>query len=132
LRKRNASHIVFKIGLTICEELVGMESEEKTKCLGCGCLTECSLKCPTCVKLGLTTSYFCSQNCFKENWSTHQKLHRAVSKFKKQANQGRTFGYDSLVCGYKEHDKTTWREDIDLWYVLIYQRLICLHDQQSS
>uniref|UniRef100_A0A914S8Q8 Methionine aminopeptidase n=1 Tax=Parascaris equorum TaxID=6256 RepID=A0A914S8Q8_PAREQ len=28
------------------------------------------LRCPTCIKLHLSDSYFCSQECFKENWFT--------------------------------------------------------------
>lgn len=45
------------------------ESLEKRKCLGADCENDAgSLQCPTCLKLGLKDSYFCSQECFKKNW----------------------------------------------------------------
>lgn len=48
-------------------------------CAGCGKkdLPD-SMGCPTCAKLGLPPSYFCTQACFKENWSKHKKVHKAV------------------------------------------------------
>ncbi|KAF8428182.1 methionine aminopeptidase [Tirmania nivea] len=49
-------------------------------CLGIACKnTEVTLKCPTCLKLG-KESYFCSQDCFKNNWSEHKSLHKQQSK----------------------------------------------------
>ncbi|KAI1737466.1 putative methionine aminopeptidase, type I [Xylaria scruposa] len=49
----------------------------KNKCSGTGCNNEAgSLQCPTCLKLLLTQSYFCSQDCFKKNWSTHKAVHK--------------------------------------------------------
>lgn len=27
-----------------------------------------ALQCPTCLKLGIKDSYFCSQDCFKKSW----------------------------------------------------------------
>lgn len=48
-----------------------------TKCSGADCDNEAgSLQCPTCLKLGLTQSYFCSQECFKRNWITHKAVHK--------------------------------------------------------
>jgi hypothetical protein len=38
-------------------------------CLGEDCHNEAgTLQCPTCLKLGLKDSFFCSQDCFKRNW----------------------------------------------------------------
>ncbi|KAL7004530.1 Methionine aminopeptidase 1 [Cystobasidiomycetes sp. EMM_F5] len=34
-----------------------------------------SLACPTCIKLGIKTSKFCDQDCFKRNWATHKAVH---------------------------------------------------------
>ncbi|XP_014668869.1 PREDICTED: methionine aminopeptidase 1-like, partial [Priapulus caudatus] len=34
------------------------------------------LQCPTCIKLGIPGSYFCSQDCFKKSWSTHKQQHK--------------------------------------------------------
>ncbi|KAF2653535.1 methionine aminopeptidase [Lophiostoma macrostomum CBS 122681] len=49
------------------------------KCLGKDCENDAtSLQCPTCQKLG-KESVFCSQDCFKRNWSEHKKLHKSQS-----------------------------------------------------
>lgn len=45
------------------------EPPPKRKCLGADCENDAgSLQCPTCLKLGIKDSYFCSQDCFKKNW----------------------------------------------------------------
>ncbi|KAL1459508.1 hypothetical protein WDU94_011480 [Cyamophila willieti] len=41
-----------------------------------GCNLVAKLQCPTCVKLGIQGSYFCSQDCFKGNWKSHKVLHK--------------------------------------------------------
>lgn len=41
---------------------------------GCGAFAK--LQCPTCIKLGIQGSYFCSQECFKGNWKFHKELHK--------------------------------------------------------
>ncbi len=33
------------------------------------------MQCPTCKQLGLTPSFFCTQDCFKANWKTHKAKH---------------------------------------------------------
>lgn len=46
------------------------------KCTGNECEEEAGkLRCPTCVKLGLKDSYFCSQACFKKSWAAHKGIH---------------------------------------------------------
>ena len=45
------------------------------KCSRLGCGKSAELQCPTCLKLGLPPGYFCSQACFKAEWSTHKALH---------------------------------------------------------
>ncbi|MBE3045719.1 hypothetical protein IMZ48_24870 [Candidatus Bathyarchaeota archaeon] len=41
----------------------------KASCAGADCGNEAgTLQCPSCLKLGLKDSYFCSQDCFKRNW----------------------------------------------------------------
>ena len=46
------------------------------KCAGADCDKLAStLSCPTCIKLGITTSKFCDQDCFKRNWGTHKAVH---------------------------------------------------------
>jgi hypothetical protein len=45
------------------------EPPTKRKCLSADCENDAgSLQCPTCLKLGIKDSYFCSQDCFKKNW----------------------------------------------------------------
>lgn len=40
------------------------------------CNKEAKFKCPTCLKLDIEASSFCSQECFKQNWDDHKKLHK--------------------------------------------------------
>ncbi|ORZ41190.1 peptidase M24, structural domain-containing protein [Catenaria anguillulae PL171] len=46
-------------------------------CAGVGCTSAATLVCPTCLKLDLprATARFCSQACFRSNWSMHKPLH---------------------------------------------------------
>lgn len=46
---------------------------DKNVCLQCG--KPASLKCPTCSKLGLPLSLYCSQDCFAVAWPVHKKVH---------------------------------------------------------
>lgn len=48
----------------------------QTFCTGQGCSKVSKLTCPTCLKLGIKDSYFCSQECFKGNWGSHKLLHK--------------------------------------------------------
>ncbi|XP_015516122.1 methionine aminopeptidase 1 [Neodiprion pinetum] len=41
-----------------------------------GCKAVASLQCPTCLKIGIQGSYFCSQDCFKGSWKTHKVIHQ--------------------------------------------------------
>ncbi|XP_033330043.1 methionine aminopeptidase 1 [Megalopta genalis] len=45
-------------------------------CETAGCNTVASLRCPTCVKMGIQGSYFCTQDCFKRSWKTHKVIHK--------------------------------------------------------
>nr|CAD7267192.1 unnamed protein product [Timema shepardi] len=47
-----------------------------------GCNSLAKLQCPTCIKLGIQGSYFCSQDCFKGNWKSHKVLHKIASKLR--------------------------------------------------
>jgi len=40
------------------------------------CAKPASFMCPTCVKLQLEPSYFCSQDCFKDLWNMHKMAHK--------------------------------------------------------
>ncbi|KAJ4397726.1 Methionine aminopeptidase 1 [Gnomoniopsis smithogilvyi] len=57
------------------------EPPTKRKCLSADCENDAgSLQCPTCLKLGLKDSFFCSQDCFKKNWGTHKAMHKTEKK----------------------------------------------------
>lgn len=45
---------------------------------GCGKLAK--MACPTCIKLGIPPSRFCSQECFKGYWEEHKQLHKDIKK----------------------------------------------------
>ncbi|XP_028347471.1 methionine aminopeptidase 1 isoform X2 [Physeter macrocephalus] len=53
-----------------------MAAVETRVCETDGCSSEAKLQCPTCIKLGIQGSYFCSQECFKGSWATHKLLHK--------------------------------------------------------
>ncbi|XP_025837373.1 methionine aminopeptidase 1 [Agrilus planipennis] len=40
-----------------------------------GCDQPAKLRCPTCIKIGIPGSFFCSQECFKGNWKSHKIIH---------------------------------------------------------
>lgn len=44
-------------------------------CESPNCGNQAKLQCPTCIKLGIQGSFFCSQDCFKANWKTHKIIH---------------------------------------------------------
>ena len=47
----------------------------------CGvCHSPSNLRCPTCIKLGLKDSFYCSQACFVSNWDNHKKCHISDAK----------------------------------------------------
>uniref|UniRef100_A0A0G4GRD8 C6H2-type domain-containing protein n=1 Tax=Chromera velia CCMP2878 TaxID=1169474 RepID=A0A0G4GRD8_9ALVE len=56
-------------------------------CQGCGVETSERLCCPKCQKYG-RASFFCSQECFHQNWSQHNKLHTVIKQSVK-ANERR-------------------------------------------
>jgi uncharacterized OB-fold protein len=54
-------------------------------CLSEGCGKTATLQCPTCIKLKIEGSYFCSQDCFKKNWV-------------KMLKRGVIFAFKRLMC----------------------------------
>ncbi|KAI1295587.1 Methionine aminopeptidase 1 [Halotydeus destructor] len=52
------------------------KSMEDHNCLTPGCGKPAKLQCPSCIKLGIKGSFFCSQECFKKTWPTHKAIHR--------------------------------------------------------
>eukprot|EP00039_Didymoeca_costata_P011533 m.162483 g.162483 ORF g.162483 m.162483 type:complete len:370 (+) comp15205_c0_seq2:273-1382(+) len=67
------------------------------QCAGLGCDKPAKLRCPTCSKGGITDgSYFCSQDCFKKNWTTHKKLCKRETGSEKKTEAYNTDG-DGLI-----------------------------------
>jgi hypothetical protein len=66
------------------KEIESDENENKSTCGTKGCLRRADLACPTCIKLGLNPTKFCSQECFKNSWNEHKILHKQVKKQKEE------------------------------------------------
>ncbi|KAJ2782639.1 Methionine aminopeptidase 1 [Coemansia javaensis] len=52
-----------------------MTTLEGRTCTSEGCGKPASLQCPTCLKIGVEGSYFCSRECFRESWAAHKQAH---------------------------------------------------------
>ena len=50
--------------------------QQSSSCETPGCGEPAKLQCPTCIKLNIRGSFFCSQDCFKGNWDLHKALHK--------------------------------------------------------
>lgn len=50
------------------------------KCETPSCNNNATLQCPTCLKMGIQGSYFCSQDCFKGSWKNHKVIHALARK----------------------------------------------------
>ncbi|CAN7992236.1 unnamed protein product [Ixodes pacificus] len=50
-----------------------------------GCENSAKLQCPTCIKLGIKGSFFCSQACFKGSWDAHKQVHKDIKNVKNAA-----------------------------------------------
>ncbi|KAL5484644.1 hypothetical protein EMCRGX_G021174 [Ephydatia muelleri] len=48
-------------------------------CLTPECGKPAGLQCPTCIKLGIEGSFFCSQECFKGSWTNHKLTHKKAA-----------------------------------------------------
>uniref|UniRef100_A0A1B6LG69 Methionine aminopeptidase n=1 Tax=Graphocephala atropunctata TaxID=36148 RepID=A0A1B6LG69_9HEMI len=70
-----------------------MASAASRICESPGCNETSKLQCPTCVKLGIQGSYFCSQECFKGNWKDHKVLHK-IAKGESVDGPGYPHQYD--------------------------------------
>ncbi|KAI9312689.1 methionine aminopeptidase 1-like protein [Dichotomocladium elegans] len=51
---------------------------ESKHCQAPNCSELAKLQCPTCLKLGMEGSFFCSQDCFQKSWTIHKKIHKAA------------------------------------------------------
>lgn len=64
-----------------------MSSFEQHQCSSPGCTNQATLACPTCLKLGIPPSRFCSQECFKNNWNTHKQLHAMIKQAREEESK---------------------------------------------
>ncbi|XP_068705433.1 methionine aminopeptidase 1-like [Montipora capricornis] len=63
-----------------------MAAMTERTCESQGCDQPAKLQCPTCIKLGIQGSFFCAQDCFKQNWNEHKKVHKTVKAAAKIQN----------------------------------------------
>lgn len=75
----NSSPVVNEEGVTSSLSEVTIEAPAHI-CATPGCGKPASMACPTCIKLGIPPSRFCSQTCFKDNWDQHKALHKTIQK----------------------------------------------------
>ncbi|EDX14266.1 GD18276 [Drosophila simulans] len=57
------------------------------KCETTNCGKDATLQCPTCLKLGIKGSFFCSQPCFKGFWKEHKAIHALAAGASNSAEQ---------------------------------------------
>ncbi len=60
------------------------------KCQAPGCSNPANQQCPTCQKLSLPPSHYCSQACFKKAWGEHNQVHKGRSTDQLQRGIERT------------------------------------------
>lgn len=71
-----------------------MSTPATTICETPGCNSEARLQCPTCIKLGIKGSFFCSQECFKANWSQHKAVHSKSAPAQQQVIKAAAGAYN--------------------------------------
>ena len=47
-------------------------------CANAGCGKASTMQCPRCVELKIAKTNFCSQECFKAAWKTHNRAHQGT------------------------------------------------------
>ena len=58
--------------------------KDNKACSTPGCKKAATMQCPSCLKLNLTPSFFCDQDCFKAFWPIHKLLHQKGRRFTKK------------------------------------------------
>eukprot|EP01116_Phalansterium_solitarium_P020970 TRINITY_DN636_c0_g2_i1.p1 TRINITY_DN636_c0_g2~~TRINITY_DN636_c0_g2_i1.p1 ORF type:complete len:388 (-),score=37.24 TRINITY_DN636_c0_g2_i1:154-1263(-) len=69
------------------------ESTKKPICAAPGCGKFADLQCPKCLSLGLPSTAFCSQDCFKAAWPVHKTTHGPATPA--------SDGLPQIFAGYK-------------------------------
>jgi methionyl aminopeptidase len=88
-------------------------------CTTPGCGKQAKMGCPTCLKLGIPPSRFCSQECFKGYWDIHKNLHNQVKKARKTVDPSKLpneFEGFSFTGSLRPYQKTSKRSVPD--YIL--------------
>jgi len=79
----------------------------ETLCETPGCKLEARLQCPTCIKLEIKGSFFCSQECFKENWNLHKSVHKKPTQETAVYNPWPNYHYTGTLRPYPQTPKRT-------------------------
>jgi hypothetical protein len=53
-------------------------SGRMSRCQALGCKNVGKMQCPTCIQHKMPPSYFCSQDCFKREWKSHNNIHKGM------------------------------------------------------
>lgn len=83
-----------------------MSSSEKMAdqytCETPGCNAPASLQCPTCIKIGIKGSFFCTQECFKGSWKSHKIIHSLARKYRCMSNHKPQKKHVSFISNFKK------------------------------
>jgi len=66
--------------LDVKEEVERLLENGSQLCETPGCKNTAKLKCPTCIKLEIKGSYFCTQACFRGYWGQHKLIHKLSNR----------------------------------------------------
>ncbi|KAK7111849.1 methionine aminopeptidase 1-like [Littorina saxatilis] len=81
-----------------------------------GCDREAKLQCPTCIKLGIQGSFFCSQACFKDSWNNHKQVHKKAKEVNGESKNGYNpwpgFRYTGALRGFPVTPKRSVPDNI--------------------
>ena len=56
-----------------------MSTQGECSSQGCSKLAS-KLACPKCIKMGLPPTYFCGQECFRNNYTSHNQIHKLAQQ----------------------------------------------------
>ena len=81
---------------------VAVETAEVRTCASQGCdkPVTSNLACPKCTQLGMPPAYFCSQDCFKTNYSAHKQVHALAKQIIAAQGYVRVYVYGLLVGSF--------------------------------
>ncbi|XP_026193529.1 methionine aminopeptidase 1 [Cyclospora cayetanensis] len=95
------------------------------RCQGCGVSAgEGSrfLSCPKCVDLNISPNVFCSQECFKANWSSHKRIHEVMRLLLAERERDKEGNLSHLSpSNYDPHDQIPWKRDPHLRAFISYK-----------